>query len=265
MLILVNVLKSVDSSIYLNHIEFFCRVKELYPKKDGHEIWILAPPRMSIDMARNWAAKQALLRECDYLMFIDDDVLVPSNTLEQLIKADADIAAGLVIIRAYPFNVMAFEKKDGSVSSFNDLPMVEVEVEPEIKEDSLGRGKPALIKKILKNPVTRDDNLHSVGFSCALIKVSILRKIPLPFFVTGPHNTEDIYFCDKATEYIKDLKISLVTSCQPAHYLHPEPIEWRCIDVFREFYAILQPEITKNIVNGGRDLEYIKAHLKELK
>ena len=38
----------------------------------------------------------------------------------------------------------------------------------------------------------------AVGFSFCLIKMDVLLKCPKPFFITGPKNTEDIYFCIKS-------------------------------------------------------------------
>ena len=255
-LVLVNVLNSVNSYIYTNHIEFWSKTKELYPKSHNNEFFLFTPPRMSVDMARNTAAKQAMMLECDYLMFIDDDVLIPPTSFDSLLKCDADIASGLVIIRGYPFNVMAFRREGQNLPYFNDLPTVEIEV---------GDGKGGY--PVLKDPVTQDDGLIAVGFSCALIKVGILKKIPQPYFVTGPRNTEDIYFCLKAKDSISELKISLATHVQCGHILHPEPIEYATIDIFREFYETLRPDTVENIKNEekGRDTEYIKSHLKALK
>lgn len=44
---------------------------------------------------RNMAAKVALECEADYLLFLDDDVLVPpNNALKLLLECEADVAAG---------------------------------------------------------------------------------------------------------------------------------------------------------------------------
>ena len=253
-LVLVNVLNSVNSYIYTNHIEFWSKTKELYPKSHNNEFFLFTPPRMSVDMARNTAAKQAMMLECDNLMFIDDDVLIPPTSFDSLLKCNADIASGLVIIRGYPFNVMAFRREGQNLPYFNDLPTAEIEVES------------GLTRKVLRDPVTQDDGLIAVGFSCALTKIGILKKIPQPYFVTGPRNTEDIYFCLKAKDSIPELKISLATHVQCGHLLYPEPIEYATIDIFREFYETLRPETAESIKNEekGRDAEYIKSHLKRL-
>ena len=252
-LILVNVLRNIDSVVYSNHIAFWSFTKAMYPKSEGHEFILFTPPRMSIDMARNSAAKEAMRHECDYLMFIDDDILIPPNTFKSLLDAQADISAGLVIIRGYPFHVMAFKHAEGHLTYFDELPKVEVIYNENEKIEAI------------KDPVTREDGLAAVGFSCCLIKVSILKKIPPPFFVSGPYNTEDIYFCDKVREFVPDVNISLVTHIQPGHMLFSEPIEYVTIDLFKEFYETLQPEL-KNFekIENSRTTEYIKANLKKL-
>lgn len=257
-LILVNTLNAVNSFIYSNHIGFLTHVKKQFP---NDQIIFFTPPRMSIDMARNSAAKAAMENECDYLMFLDDDVLVPENTLEELIRPDADICAGLVIIRGYPFNVMAFTSDENrDLPYFNDLPL-----DLQSTEDRV----------ILKDPVTQDDGLIAVGFSCCLIKVSLLKKIPTPFFITGPRNTEDIYFCLKAKTTLDSLrendpsvpklKIAMATNVQCGHQLHPEPIEWRTREVFQEFYEALDPNLKArtNRPQDLRDKSYIEKNMKE--
>lgn len=127
---------------------------------------------MNIDNMRNMAAKMAIEYDCDYLCFIDDDVLVPFNAIDQLLQCDADVAAGWTIIRGWPYKNMFFRWTDEAKTSLENWPSDDV-------------------------PVGVID-VDAVGFSCALIKVSLLKAVEKPFFVTGPYNTEDIYFCVKA-------------------------------------------------------------------
>jgi hypothetical protein len=65
----------------------------------------------------------------------------------------------------------------------------------------------------------------AVGFSLCLINAKILKKIPPPYFVTGTNNTEDVYFCIKAQNNIKDVKIICDTSIVCGHILGPEVID----------------------------------------
>ena len=89
--VLVNTLQSVNANVYSNHCHFFTYSAKNIP---GIKFEFWTPERMAIDTARNTAAQMALSRECDYLMFIDDDVMIPPDTLEKLLKADKDVIAG---------------------------------------------------------------------------------------------------------------------------------------------------------------------------
>jgi hypothetical protein len=254
---LVNTLANTDQSIYENHRAFWAETVLKYKDSNSVNLFTFTPTRMSIDRARNEAAKMALQLECDYLLFIDDDVLVPMNTVEELIACDADIAAGLVIIRGYPFNVMAF-KSDWTY--FNELPT-------ELDQSS---GKDI---QVLKKFVTQDDGLVGVGFSCCLIKCDLLKDIEPPWFITGPRNTEDVYFCQKAAETVKniqknedskypDLKVVMNTFIQPDHLLSRHGVNWKNKDAYRKFYQEIEPNIDKKLEGEGRDLAYILSHLK---
>jgi hypothetical protein len=44
---------------------------------------------------RNWIATQAVNKGCDYLFHVDDDMIYESDTLEELLLAEADIVGGL--------------------------------------------------------------------------------------------------------------------------------------------------------------------------
>ena len=50
-------------------------------------------------------------QEAEYLLFLDDDVLVPMDGLQKLMDCNSDIAAGNVCIRGYPFDYMFFERR----------------------------------------------------------------------------------------------------------------------------------------------------------
>jgi hypothetical protein len=238
-MILVNTLQNVASYVYGNHIGFFVWTTKNRP---DIEIIFYTPQRMTIDMARTMAAKQALVDECDYLMFLDDDVLVPPDALDKLIKADKDIVAGLVIIRGYPFNVMAFkffEDKDHNrnLTYFNEL-----EKDVELQE------------------------CDAVGFSCCLIKTDVYKEMEPPYFVTGPYNTEDVYFCLKAQDMRDDNGIKpsifLHTGVQCGHMMPPEAVEWAVRDKMKSYYKEQADMMAAKI--PVRDATYLNRSLNAL-
>jgi hypothetical protein len=227
-LVLINTLTSISSYVYSNHIEFFITSKKLCPDVS---FIMFTPHRMSIDRARNEAAKKALQLECQYLLFIDDDVLLPRNTLELLLEADKDIVAGLVMIRGFPFNVMAFKLEDDEehegeqkLGYFNNLPVDEDEKLVELAE------------------------CDAVGFSCCLIKIGLFQAMIPPYFVSFPNMTEDVFFCGKAKKTLDpEPKIFVHTGVQCGHLMSPEPIEWGVKEMFQEFYTKLELKETEEM------------------
>src|SRR5271154_6337264 len=96
----INVLESVNSFVYASHIKFFTNLKLAFPED---QFVLFTPYRMAIDTMRNAAAKIALEHNCDYLMFIDDDVIIKPETYAVLKAADVDCVMALTFIRGYPF------------------------------------------------------------------------------------------------------------------------------------------------------------------
>lgn len=247
--ILVNTLTHIEPRIYSNHIAFFGYTLKHHP---DWNIEFFTPPRMSIDTARNNAAKIALETESDYLMFLDDDVMIPVNALELLIEAKKDICAGLVIIRGMPFNVMAFKYEDDMhLTYYNDLPLAEPCKDGHINFD-------IKCDNCHLTPLQLLTEVGAVGFSCCLIDVNVLKAVEPPYFITGVNHTEDIYFCIKTRELEPNPSIFLHTGIQPNHLLGPEGIEWARRRKMQEFYA----PVMKNTDHG---IEYINNCLAKIR
>lgn len=241
--VLVNTLTSVNSFSYSSHIQFFTYHAKQFP---NIEIAFLPPNRMGIDAARNMAAEYALRLECDYLLFLDDDVMIPRDSLIRLIEADKDICAGLVIIRGVPFNVMAFKygkkrKNQRDIGFFNDLPL-----------DDSGKLKPGA-QKLQK--------CDAVGFSLCLIKTDVLKRISQPYFLTGTGHTEDVYFCLKAKEEEK-IQTWMDISIQCGHLLNQEPVAWYNRKHLLKYYETVLP---KEKIDKGREKDYFSRNLALLK
>src|SRR5512138_1990586 len=153
-LICTNTLNSIHQSVYANHIQFYFRLAKNNP---DDTFALFTPVRMTIDTCRNQAVKAAVENEYDYVMFIDDDVLLPFDAYQRLKAADKDIIAGWTVIRGYPFDNMFFKyNEQGNLVVYND-------VDPEATE---------------LFPV------DAIGCSCVLIKCELFKKIPPPYFVT---------------------------------------------------------------------------------
>lgn len=212
----INTLTQVDQYVYGNHSQFWFRMGRHFHGFNGTQeinFTLNAPRRMSIDRMRNQTAKLALEHGHDYVLFIDDDVLIQPNDFDKLLAADKDIIAGTTYIRGYPYHPMYFKFREDSDNHFVD----------NYKELADEDGLIAL---------------DAVGFSFCLIKTSLLRKLQVPFFVTGERHTEDVYFCKIAKIQVPDVTIFGHAKVQTAHILGPAVIDdnrlemQRCNDEF---------------------------------
>lgn len=228
----VNTLTEVDQSVYANHCQFWFRLGRSMP---DYEFAFNAPRRASIDRMRNQTASLAISHGFDYICFIDDDVLVPVDGLQKLLDADKDIVAGWTIIRGHPFDNMFFkwDEKGTGLNRWNDPPQIEGLLE-----------------------------VGAVGFSFVLIKTELLKKIPQPYFITGPNNTEDIYFCVKAQKYAPETKIYVDLDVKTSHCMGSEFIDPLNKKAYTEYYEKVFPELCEpeQIADrGDAYLEMVKS------
>lgn len=232
----INSLTNTSYEAYTNHIQTFYRFGRDYPHI---QFGLVNPARMTIDRMRNLAAKTVLETDADYLLFLDDDVLVEGDGLQKLIDCNADIACGPVPIRGYPFDWMTFKKKGQNLFSMKELPR--------------------------KGIVSVD----AVGFSFCLIKTSLLRKIPTdagkPYFVTGLNNTEDIYFCVRARQADPSCTIVVECSQKCGHILWPEVMNADNRDHYKRYWekcnpqAVLQSREANKKNQHDRGVNYLLA------
>lgn len=234
-LLAVNTLTSVGSQAYASHLNLAFRMA-----KSEDEFLLFNGWRMSIDRFRNEAGKIALQQECDYLMFLDDDVLVPKDTYSRLKARDLDIITPVVYIRGYPFKPMFFK---------------EFPVGDSLALDHYSEWKEA---------ETQDGLLKvaAVGFSCCLIKCDLLRRTPPAWFVTGTNHTEDVYFCMKVRQCMTPT-IGVDTTLQAGHMLDPEFVADQTVEHLRAFYEAMDPDLKKR-VHGDHASDYLSKNLENL-
>ncbi len=228
----INNLTMMDQLAYANHLQFWYRLGKEHPQDN----FILCNPRrMSIDNMRNFCAKAAMEMECDYLMFIDDDVLVPFDCYTKMKKHDKDIVAGVTLIRGYPFEPMIFNFANKGCHFYQDY-----------KE----------------NVVDGLVECDAIGFSCVLIKVSVLKEVRPPYFITGPTHTEDVYFCRKAKEQLPDLKIYVDPTIETAHILGSDILTPENVKYWKTFEESRNPMFAQqkkdNKEREDRAIEYLK-------
>jgi hypothetical protein len=230
----VNTLTSVTQQAYANHCQLWYRLGKTHPNDN---IYLFAPQRMSIDRMRNEAAKFALEIEADYLVFLDDDVLVPFDGLHKLINSNFSVCAGITLIRGYPFYPMLFDfKTDPNCHYIVDW-----------KE----RGGDDVVE------VQAD----AVGFSFCAIEVALLRKLTKPYFMTGPNFTEDVYFCQKLNRELGENFIGYHKEVVTMHILGPDLIA----PSIRDARIAFEEECDPGILEKKKELDRSQGYLDEVK
>jgi len=214
----INTLTEVNQIAYMNHMILFYRLGRNYR---NIEFAICAPRRMSIDNMRNFCARAAIEGDFDYLWFIDDDVCIAPDALRILMQLDSDVAAGITLVRGYPFEPMLFSFAKGRKS-------------PHVREYEKLVQKDGSIRK-----------LDAVGCSCCLIRVSVLEKMEEPWFHTGPGYTEDVFFCQRAKSYKKNLTIAASNLVQTEHILGSETISPSSRRAKMRFHETMNPDSKK--------------------
>ena len=156
-----------------------------------------------VGTAREKLAEMAIALRADYLIFVDDDVIIPPNAIAKLCNlADEgrDIVAGVYYSKQIPPQPLVF--KGRGTGSYKKWKI------GEIIEDADG-----------------------VGMGLTLIKTEILKKIKKPWFKTINvqkqivnneeiflGKDENLYFFDKVISH--GFKITIDTGIQGIHYDH---------------------------------------------
>lgn len=141
------------------------------------------PPQTSIDWglstdvagARNELVRRALDRGSEWVLFIDDDHVYPSDLLNRLLSHEKDVVSALYLRRARPFSPLAFT---GCENGNQYIPL-----------ELTGLAQQGLLR------------IHAAGAGGLLIRSHVFEAIPEPWFEYGRvgewHASEDIIMCEK--------------------------------------------------------------------
>ena len=144
-----------------------------YPKA---EIIHISTYRENPTFARNKIANKALELKCDYLFFLDDDMIFNEDVLVNLIKQDKDIVGALTFIRSEPHEP-SFYTQNSDGETYNPV--------------------------LLWNP-NELIKCDAIGMAATLIKTPILEKMKekshfyKDMFGFFEGYAEDLNFCKKA-------------------------------------------------------------------
>ncbi|MFZ4436822.1 MAG: hypothetical protein ACOYOS_00180 [Syntrophales bacterium] len=190
----------------------------------GFNMELMEPYGYTIPDARNYAVQEAIKDGMDYILFVDDDTILPRMALVKMVKWDTDVVGGLYYRKYFPVETVSMHETTD--------------------------GQPCSIDNYAIGDVIHDTLVLASG--CSLVKVSALKKIEFPWYkiitVNGrPTLTEDTYFCQKA----KDVGIDLITDTgiQCLHvdktkgilYGHPDIVDFEKNEIrveYRDHFAV---------------------------
>ena len=153
-------------------------------------------------LARERLAEQAHDENFDYLFMIDDDMLVPVDLFEKLVRHDVDICAALAFTRSAPHKPVVYNLETGWDHMRGERYYINHSV-PNYPKDQLVR-------------------CDAVGFGAVLIKTSVLKGLQKPWFMSTSGAGEDIWFCHKAGE--AGFKVFMDTATKLGHLGYPKII-----------------------------------------
>ena len=133
--------------------------------------------------ARNNIALRAIEQNADFILTVDNDMVIPSDALVNLLEDAKDVCLGYYAHRESN-NIYNGKMNWCKLGEFNYTDMYKAEEVLDLKNQGQ--------KKIL---------IHGGGMGCALIKTSIFPKIPFPYYdwvnYKNKHMlSEDLYFCE---------------------------------------------------------------------
>lgn len=193
----------VDAIVYDNRKDFWAQLVRL-ETRSNLKFFNWGTHRLHTSYARETCAENAIDSGMDYILFIDDDMIVPKNLFERLmataLETGAEMVAPLCTQRIHPYKPVLYK------ITVNE----DVEKGQRFFHNSHLEGYEP-------NSVFEVD---AVGFGVVLIKVDVLKRMKKPFFFSNASIGEDIWFCYKAREEAK-AKIIADTRIKIGHMSFP--------------------------------------------
>lgn len=160
--------------------------------KDGHEIQFEFVRGYDVATARNHIAQKALDCGADYVLMVDNDVVVPKDVLKILLENAKDVCLGYYAHRdtdnLYRGKTSVCKLKDENGKEYYHYPLESEYTAAEMRE--------------LRNAGVTKMEIHGGGMGCAMIRTDVFRRTSYPWYDWvnyGDANrgmlSEDLYFC----------------------------------------------------------------------
>lgn len=137
--------------------------------------------------ARNRIASAAMRESADYVLMVDNDIVLPSDALIRMLEDPKDICLGAYAHRN------ADNTYDGKACLYH------------LGEHNYTNLFTAEEMKILREAGEYKIEIHGGGMGCALIRSDVFRRIAYPWFkwINYPNQevlSEDLFFCEQCAK-----------------------------------------------------------------
>ena len=160
----------------------------------GHDVDFEYVRGYDVATARNRIAQMAIDKDTDYVLMIDNDVVVLNNVLKNFLNDPKDVCLGYYAHRdndnIYRGRTCVCKLQTETGARWHNYPL-----ESEYTAEEL-----ANLRKKRKYKV----RIHGGGMGCAFIKTEVFKKIKYPWFdwvnYSDEHRgmlSEDLYFCEQ--------------------------------------------------------------------
>ena len=166
-----------------------------FPDDVEYEFFWACIGRVLTPLARERLTEFALETKMDYMLHIDDDMIIPRDMFERLIRHNVDVVAPLAFMRLPPHKPVIYQVTEG----YDKVRCMEYYV----------------TQNVPNYPKDQLVECDAVGFGAALIKMDVVRKMQPPYFMSTTRSGEDLWFCKCARE--AGAKVYMDTSTKLGH------------------------------------------------
>ena len=165
--------------------------------KAGHECLFQFIRGYDVATARNKIAQYSMEIGADYVLMVDNDVVLPKNVLKNMLENPVDVCLGYYAHRhtdnVYRGQTSVCKLKDESGKAYFNYPLESLYLAKEMAE-AAAKGEYKI-------------RIHGGGMGCALIKVAVFNQLRYPWYDWVNYNdkkrnmlSEDLYFCEQCRQ-----------------------------------------------------------------
>jgi len=179
--------------------------------------------RHEIARARNRAVMTAIKGGFTHIAFVDDDTHLEETTIGKLLARmdEFNACSAGYYIRGYPFHPMVFRWIDE-------------------KKTQMKLPDPFDYERLIDDDGVMRDKVAALGCGVTMFRVADFRRVPFPWFLTGPNHTEDVYWFHKAHQYSKKpYKVGMDFNIVAGHQCEPLVVNHRNVKILREAYGTM--------------------------